>query len=335
MSQIPHPNDPYGTEPGHGVPEQPSVPEAPAGSMPAAGDQNAAAGQNPVDPYGQDASREGFTASAADEDQASPTSDPALHPHDPFAYSASAQPAGASADPEQVSAASPYGASAASASGAEDPYAASSGAGAAWQAQPGSYDQSGQAGQAGQAGQGQYSQPVLAGPQGQHQQGQPGQQGPYAQQQAPYPGPAGVDAPPPGTEGVYEGPLTGQPVNDSDARLWGMLSQLSVTLGHVMTWGFLGWVGPLIIFLVYKDRNRFVRFHAAEALNGAISVAIATVVLWVAIGIFGILTLSLGWALFPLAGVPVLVQLVFSIIGAVKANQGQWWSYPLNIRLVK
>ncbi|PCC38332.1 hypothetical protein CIK66_14985 [Brachybacterium alimentarium] len=332
MSQIPHPNDPYGTEPGHGVPEQPSVPEAPAGSMPAAGDQNAAAGQNPVDPYGQDASREGFTASAADEDQASPTSDPALHPHDPFAYSASAQPAGASADPEQVSAASPYGASAASASGAEDPYAASSGAGAAWQAQPGSYDQSGQAGQ---AGQGQYSQPVLAGPQGQHQQGQPGQQGPYAQQQAPYPGPAGVDAPPPGTEGVYEGPLTGQPVNDSDARLWGMLSQLSVTLGHVMTWGFLGWVGPLIIFLVYKDRNRFVRFHAAEALNGAISVAIATVVLWVAIGIFGILTLSLGWALFPLAGVPVLVQLVFSIIGAVKANQGQWWSYPLNIRLVK
>lgn len=335
MSQIPHPNDPYGTEPGHGVPEQPSVPEAPAGSVPAAGDQNAAAGQNPVDPYGQEASREGFTASAADEDQASPTSDPALHPHDPFAYSASAQPAGASADPEQVSAASPYGASAASASGTEDPYAASSGADAAWQAQPGSYDQSGQSGQAGQAGQGQYSQPVLAGPQGQHQQGQPGQQGPYAQQQAPYPGPAGVDAPPPGTEGVYEGPLTGQPVNDSDARLWGMLSQLSVTLGHVMTWGFLGWVGPLIIFLVYKDRNRFVRFHAAEALNGAISVAIATVVLWVAIGIFGILTLSLGWALFPLAGVPVLVQLVFSIIGAVKANQGQWWSYPLNIRLVK
>ncbi|GAA1283294.1 DUF4870 domain-containing protein [Brachybacterium alimentarium] len=340
MSQIPHPNDPYGTEPGHGVPEQPSASEAPAGSVPAAGDQNAAAGQNPVDPYGQEASREGFTASAADEDQASPTSDPALHPHDPFAYSASAQPAGASADPEQVSAASPYGASAASASGTEDPYAASSGADAAWQAQPGSYDQSGQSGQAGQAGQGQYSQPVLAGPQGQHQQGQhqqgqPGQQGPYAQQQAPYPGPAGVDAPPPGTKGVYEGPLTGQPVNDSDARLWGMLSQLSVTLGHVISWGFLGWVGPLIIFLVYKDRNRFVRFHAAEALNGAISVVIAQVALSIVLGIFAIITLGIGSFLLVLVPVPALIQFVFSIIGAVKANQGQWWSYPLNIRLVK
>ena len=27
--------------------------------------------------------------------------------------------------------------------------------------------------------------------------------------------------------------------------------------------------------------------------------------------------------------------LIFAIIGAVRANHGEWWNYPLNIRLVK
>ena len=48
-----------------------------------------------------------------------------------------------------------------------------------------------------------------------------------------------------------------------------------------------------------------------------------------------ILTGVWGFALFPLVGVPALLQLIFSIIGAVKANQGQWWNYPLNIRFVR
>src|SRR5699024_6241195 len=133
-----------------------------------------------------------------------------------------------------------------------------------------------------------------------------------------------------GIKGVYEGPLTGQPTSDSDSKLWAMFSQLAVILGHIVSWGFLGWVGPLIIFLVYKDRSRFARFHAAEALNGAITVVIAQVVLSIAIGIFGIVTLSFGWLLFPLVGVPALVQLVFAIIGAVKANKGEYWNYPAN-----
>lgn len=139
----------------------------------------------------------------------------------------------------------------------------------------------------------------------------------------------------PAVKGVYDGQLTGQPISDSDSRLWAMFSQLSVVIGHLLSWGFLGWLGPLIIFLVYKDRDRFVRFNAAEALNGAIAVVIAQVVLAVVLGIFGVVTLGFGFALFPLVGVPALLQLIFSIIGAVKANQGQWWNYPLNIRFVR
>ncbi|MGO1900091.1 MAG: DUF4870 domain-containing protein [Brachybacterium sp.] len=43
----------------------------------------------------------------------------------------------------------------------------------------------------------------------------------------------------------------------------------------------------------------------------------------------------MGWALYPLVGLPALLQLIFSIIGAVKANQGEYWTYPVNLRLVK
>ena len=158
---------------------------------------------------------------------------------------------------------------------------------------------------------------------------------------APYGAPGGVpggelpDQPMPGTKGVHEGPLSGQPLSRSDSRMWGMFSQLAVVLGHVVSWGFLGWVGPLIIFVMYKDRDRFVRFHAAEALNGAIAVVIAQIVLTIAVTIFGALSFGIGWALYPLVGLPALLQLIFSIIGAVKANQGEYWNYPFNIRLVK
>lgn len=182
--------------------------------------------------------------------------------------------------------------------------------------------------------------------------GQPAAQAPHLAAPAPapaghsaYQAPSGApggapggeqpDQPMPGTKGVYEGPLSGQPMSRSDSRMWGMFSQLAVVLGHVVSWGFLGWVGPLIIFLIYKDRDRFVRFHAAEALNGAIAVLIAQIVLGIVITIITVFTLGFGSLLYPLVGLPALLQLVFSIIGAVKANQGEYWAYPVNLRLVK
>ena len=192
------------------------------------------------------------------------------------------------------------------------------------------------------------AQSAATGQQGYPVAGQPGagpnpagQGQPYAGQGQPFAGqaqgqPGGTqfsETPPPGTKGAYAGALSGQPTSPADARTWAMLAQLSVVIGHVVSIGFLGWVGPLIVFLMYKDRSRFVRFHAAEALNGAIAVLISSVVLSIAIGIFAVVTLGIGSIAFPLIGLPALIQLIFAIIGAVKANQGEWWNYPANIRL--
>ena len=240
------------------------------------------------------------------------------YPHDPFGGRPASDPsAPADQAPEAGGAAPQTGAP-------QSPYAAPSAAG---------------------AGQSPYGAPSASGPGQQSPYGAPHPQGapggaPGGQQQYAQGGPAGGPHPsaapiPPGFQGMYEGPLTGQAVSASDSRMWSVLAPLSAVLGYVVGAGFLGWVGPLIIFLVYKDRDRYVRYNAAESLNAAIATVIAEIVLTVVITILAVVTLGFGSLLFPIVWVPALLHVIFAIIGAVKANQGTWWNYPLNIRLVK
>lgn len=169
------------------------------------------------------------------------------------------------------------------------------------------------------------------------------QQAPHAQQHAPHAahgqtsagGTMNPDQAPAHVKGVFDGPLIGQPTTESDTKLWAMFAHLSAIVGYVIGAGFLGWLGPLIIFLVYKDRNRFVRYNAAEALNAAIATLIVEIALAIVFTIITVITLGFGSVLFALIGVPALIHVVFAIIGAVKAYQGEWWNYPVNIRLVK
>ncbi|WP_270407885.1 DUF4870 domain-containing protein [Brachybacterium paraconglomeratum] len=307
MSQTPHPHDPYGTEPG--TPASDSLPEQPA--------ERPASDHLDID----------ATAAPAPQEQGSATSDPAEHPYDPFAQSApSPQPAPAAqrdpfaqqdpyAQPGSAEQADPYGQSASSAAPAAAP---ASPYGAPSPSQPS-------------------AQPAHA----QQPYGQ--QQAPHAQQHAPYAahgqtsagGTMNPDQAPAHVKGVFDGPLIGQPTTESDTKLWAMFAQLSAIVGYVIGAGFLGWLGPLIIFLVYKDRNRFVRYNAAEALNAAIATLIVEIVLAIVFTIITVITFGFGSVLFALIGVPALVHVVFAIIGAVKAYQGEWWNYPVNIRLVK
>lgn len=305
MSQTPNPQDPYGTEPGSSAPQQPfgETPETDAQQSPVPQQPPADAPQPPA-PHGESASG----------DVPAPTSDPALHPHDPYAYDPSAPqapaPAGESTGQGPQADPGSYGAA------PQDPAPADFGGA--------SNDQYGQGGFA-QPGPtpGSYDQGAAYGGAAAGAAGHAGQQ-------------AGVsDVPPAGVQGVYEGPLNGQPASESDTKLWSMLAHLSAIAGYILGVGWLGWLGPLIIFLVFKDRNRYVRYNAAEALNAAITVVIASVVLWIGIGILGVVTFSVGWLLFPIAYIPALIHGIFAIIAAVKVNERTWWNYPVNLRMFK
>jgi hypothetical protein len=122
----------------------------------------------------------------------------------------------------------------------------------------------------------------------------------------------------PSPEQPQQPPVAAQPLSDSDARLW-------VTLAHAGTIIF-GFVPALIVWLIGKDRSKFVNDEAKEALNFAILLTIVYVVGWMLAAIL------IGFVILFAAFV---MSLVFCIQGAMKANKGESYRYPLNLRLVK
>ena len=88
-----------------------------------------------------------------------------------------------------------------------------------------------------------------------------------------------------------------------------------------------GFVGPLIMYLVKKDESSpFLRHHLLEALNFQLTVTIAYVVSWVLMFIF------IGTLTWMAAGV---CALIFGILAGMAASKGEWYRYPVSIRMVK
>ncbi|MCR8670326.1 DUF4870 domain-containing protein [Agrococcus sp. HG114] len=171
-----------------------------------------------------------------------------------------------------------------------------------------------------------------------------GQQQPYAQQQgygeqqgyaqpgsAPSYGAPQYGAPQYGAPGQpqYAAGAPMSPVDEKNAGMWGHLSGLST----IVTGGWGGWIGPLIVFLMYKDRSAFARQESKEALNFGIFMTILTIGLIVVGSILSIV--GIGFLLLALWWVPGLLQVIFSIIGAMRVNNGGSYRYPFNWRLVK
>ncbi|WP_084696882.1 DUF4870 domain-containing protein [Phycicoccus jejuensis] len=120
------------------------------------------------------------------------------------------------------------------------------------------------------------------------------------------------------------------PLSPQEEKTWSMLSHVIGLAAMILSAGFLGFVGSLVIYLVYKDRGPFVRAHAANSLNVQITAAIAAVVGW-------LLIITLIGAII---GIPLLIAafiyaVVVHILGAIKANNGEWWNPPFTPRFVK
>ncbi len=108
------------------------------------------------------------------------------------------------------------------------------------------------------------------------------------------------------------------PLSPADEKLW-------ATLIHVGGIFFL-FLPSLIGYLVLKDRGPFIKEHTRVALNFQITMAIAYVVGYITIIIVigGLILIAVG-----------VVVIVFSIIAAIAANNGQLYKYPLTIEFIK
>ena len=127
-------------------------------------------------------------------------------------------------------------------------------------------------------------------------------------------GPAPGSGPPP--PGYYAPPAPG--ATASNARSTAMLA-------HLLGW-LTGFVGPLIIMLTAGKDDPFTKDQSTEALNFQLTMLIGMLVSAV---------LALVLIGFVLMIVLAIANVVLCIQGAMAANRGEWYRYPVNIRMVK
>ena len=109
--------------------------------------------------------------------------------------------------------------------------------------------------------------------------------------------------------------------------MWAMFCHLAGLAGLLpMTPVFGSVIAPLIIWQVKKNEFGFVDEQGKEALNFQISILIYALV-------SGLLCfVCVGFFLLPAV---YIFNLIFMLVAAVKANNGEHYRYPLSIRFVK
>ena len=131
----------------------------------------------------------------------------------------------------------------------------------------------------------------------------------------------------------------------NEEKLIGLFTHFSIFLGGIML--------PIIFWLIYKDKSRFIKFHSLQALFFHIAYVVI-IFLFVFIMIFGLVGLGLFSAgshavtghgssgLFVLGMIVFygfLFLLIFGVIGlavymGVKAYHGEYVKYPIIGRIV-
>ena len=91
--------------------------------------------------------------------------------------------------------------------------------------------------------------------------------------------------------------------------------------------GVVGFFAPLVIWLIERDKHRFVDEHGRQAMNYQISVLIYGAVCWLLCLVLVKLVVLL-WLL-------TFVHLVLVVVGTVQASQGRLWRYPIAIPFLK
>ena len=110
-----------------------------------------------------------------------------------------------------------------------------------------------------------------------------------------------------------------------DVRMWGMFCHISALVGLLGNgFGFI--IGPLIVWLAKREDDPFIDDQGKEALNFQITMFFAFVIS------FFLCFVVVGFFLLPIL---VVLEIALPIVGAVKANNGEYYRYPLTMRLIK
>lgn len=97
-----------------------------------------------------------------------------------------------------------------------------------------------------------------------------------------------------------------------------------VTMTHLL--GLIGFIGPLVVWLLKKDEHKFVNEQVKEILNYQISLMIYF------LAGFLLCIIMIGAVILP---VLMVMHIIFVIVASVKASEGKAYRYPIAIRFLK
>ena len=109
-----------------------------------------------------------------------------------------------------------------------------------------------------------------------------------------------------------------------EEKTWAMFGHLSGLVGYFIP--FANLLGPFILWQLKKDEMDFASEQAKESLNFQISMTIYLLIAGVSIFIL------IGFVLLPLLW---LFGIIMLLIASVKANDGNEFRYPLNLRFIR
>ena len=116
------------------------------------------------------------------------------------------------------------------------------------------------------------------------------------------------------------GPLGREEIS---ARQWGLIIHLSVLAGYIVP--LAGFVTPVVLWQLKKHDHPMIDAHGKNVANWLLSLLIYGTVAFLLV--------------FVLIGIPLLwllgiLNIVFAIVGGIKANDGQAYRYPLTLRFI-
>jgi uncharacterized Tic20 family protein len=125
---------------------------------------------------------------------------------------------------------------------------------------------------------------------------------------------------------------TGPGMPPNDERTWAAAAHWSALVAAFVALAFLG---PLVVMLAKGNDSPVVRRQAVESLNWQLSTLIYGFVGGILAVVVAVVTLGIGLlVIIPLFLAFSVFWLVMTIIGAVKASNGEDYRYPVTIRMV-
>lgn len=123
-----------------------------------------------------------------------------------------------------------------------------------------------------------------------------------------------------------------EPLSPQDERMWAMFAHLSI-LANLVT-GFLGVVAAFVIYIIYKDRSRYVAYQSLQAIIfQLIGWVVGGALVGLSWAITGVLSAFIvGICLIPFAlvisAVPI-AALFYGVVAAIQCNNGEDFRYWL------